>query len=286
MTQITSHTRNRPVPENVLDSGIWVFESDHDTTFAMTASRHSFPELLYFREGRGHVEFSQPNGQQRQLCQAGDCVIVPADTDHIIEDEPGRPLSLYGLAMDPRKVPACVELCSLLPSGKLPLQRVALLDVESRLRRLLYLTAGADPIATLRAVAAAIELLAAIAQSCTGGQNKSASFPASDCPEIDEYLRWLETSFFEPVTLDEAAEACGFSRRKFTDQFKRRTGTTWLSYLHTLRVRHAVSLLRETRSPVTSIAFQCGFDDLSTFYRVFKRITGQQPMELRHTHID
>ncbi|WP_169314982.1 helix-turn-helix transcriptional regulator [Rubinisphaera brasiliensis] len=285
MTLDSNRPRNTPVPENVLGSGIWVFESAHDTTFTMSATRHSFPKLLYFREGRGHLEFSQAGGPKPLPCQAGDCVIVPAHTDHFIKDAPGEPLSLYGLAMDPRKIPACGELSDLLPSGSLPRQRVVLLDVESRLRRLLYLTAQDSPIANLRAVAAAIELMAVIAQSRTAETNDKAASRLNACPEIDEYLRWLSTSFFEPVTLDDAADACGFSRRKFTDQFKRRTGMTWLNYLHTLRVRHAVSLLKETNSPVTSIAFQCGFDDLSTFYRVFKRIAGQQPRDIRQAEI-
>ena len=87
--------------------------------------------------------------------------------------------------------------------------------------------------------------------------------------------RWFNT--LEPLTLDAAATASGMSRRTFTNQFKARTGRTWLEYVNALRIERAQELLRETDRKVTSIAFQCGFEDLSTFYRAFKRITGNTP---------
>lgn len=275
---LKKQTRKQPVPERILESGIRVFESDHDSSFEMRASRHRFPELLYFREGRGHIQFEIPKRSEQLTCAPGDCVIVPAKVDHVIVDEPGSPLSLYGLAIDPEKIAVGSELSDLLPAGKLPRQRTVLLDIENRLRRLLYLSANSNPVAKLSAVASAIELFASIAQP-TSGKNDGNSPDAGD--EIHEYLHWLERNFFEAVTLDEGANACGFSRRKFTEIFKKHTGKSWLNHLHGLRVNHAIALLRETDSQVTSIAFQCGFDDLSTFYRVFKRLTGRQPLEVR-----
>ncbi|MGB0579496.1 MAG: helix-turn-helix domain-containing protein [Limisphaerales bacterium] len=242
----------------------------------MRSSRHRFPELLYFREGEGHIRFDLPKRSEQLNCEPGDCVIVPANVDHAIVDEPGTPLSLYGLALDPKKIAVGSELGELLPTGKIPRQRIVLLDIEKRLRRLLYLAANPSPVAKLSAVASAIELFATIAQPHAG---KNASSDADD--EIHEYLDWLSRNFFEAVTLDAGAIACGFSRRKFTELFKQQTGKSWLNYLHELRVNHAVALLCETDSQVTSIAFQCGFDDLSTFYRVFKRLNGRQPLEVR-----
>lgn len=273
-------TRSQPVPE-MMQGGVWVFESYHNSSFTMPASRHSFPQLLYFREGKGYIDFIWAQLSERYLCAPGECVIVPANVDHVISDEPGSPLSLYGLAVDPQKIAVCSGLGQLLPSGPIPRQRSALLDIGNRLRRLLYLAGSDTPVSKLSTVASAIELFAGIAQVSASNSRSRKPTSKGTFYEIDDYIRWLESNFFERVSLDAAANACGFSRRKFTEVFKQRTGQTWLNYLQRLRVNHALALLRETDSQVTSIAFQCGFEDLSTFYRVFNRIAGTRPLELR-----
>ena len=71
------------------------------------------------------------------------------------------------------------------------------------------------------------------------------------------------------------------SRRKFTNDFRDKTGKTWLAYLNVRRIEHAKTLLRDTESKVTSIAFQSGFEELSTFYRTFNRLTGMRPLDYR-----
>jgi AraC family L-rhamnose operon regulatory protein RhaS len=98
---------------------------------------------------------------------------------------------------------------------------------------------------------------------------------------IDEYLIWIRCNFFETLNVESAARACGMSRRKFTADFRQRTGQTWLVYLNGLRIEHAKTLLHDTDNKVTSIAFQSGFEDLSTFYRTFKRSTGTRPLDYR-----
>jgi AraC family L-rhamnose operon regulatory protein RhaS len=98
---------------------------------------------------------------------------------------------------------------------------------------------------------------------------------------LEAYLAWLHRNFYESLSLEEAAAATGMSRRTFTNRFKARTGTTWLDYVNVLRIRHAEALLKQTDKKITSIAFQCGFDDLTTFYRAFKRIKGVHPSQLR-----
>jgi hypothetical protein len=67
VTQSKPETRSRPVPEVFLESGIWVFESHHDSSFKMASSKHRFPELLYAHEGMGQIEFGS---QQEVLAKA------------------------------------------------------------------------------------------------------------------------------------------------------------------------------------------------------------------------
>lgn len=247
----------------------------------MTPRKHSFPELLYFFDGQGQVKLWTSGRRAKVVdCGAGDCLIVPANIDHAITDCPGAPLSLYGLAVDPSKIAVSQPLADLLPAGKLPRERLMMLDVETRIRRLLYLVSESSELSMLSAVAETLDLLACVAEPKRASRRRVTGKTAEP-DELDEYLRWLGDHFFKPLTLEDAANACDMSRRKFTQLFKSRTGMTWLHYIQKLRIDHAISLLRDSDAKVTSIAFQTGFDELSTFYRVFKRITGKQPLEFR-----
>ena len=95
------------------------------------------------------------------------------------------------------------------------------------------------------------------------------------------YVDDLEDHFFEASNLDSAAAGLGISRRRFTQLFRQVTSTSWLSYVRRLRVEHAKRLLGQTQRTVLSIAFECGFEDLSTFYRAFKREVGHSPNHWR-----
>ena len=270
--------RSFPSTESVLASGIRVFESHHGVSFEMPPSTHRFPELLYIQDGHGQICLTDKTAKISIACSRYDCVVVPADTEHVIVDEPDKPLSLFGLAIDPSRIPACADLVPLLPRGKIPRHQHRMLNVQQRIRRLLFLSADPSPIKQVSAVAEAMELFARLA-SLPGGA--SSTFDSDAFRAMENYMHWLAQNFYEPVTLDQAADACGVSRRRFTDLFRQRTGKTWLRYLHELRINHAIGLLRETETQVTSIAFQSGFDELSTFYRVFKSVTGRRPLDYR-----
>jgi AraC family L-rhamnose operon regulatory protein RhaS len=71
------------------------------------------------------------------------------------------------------------------------------------------------------------------------------------------------------------------SRRRFTTLFWEITGQTWADYLSRLRIEYACKLLAETNRSIVAIAFECGYEDLSSFYRAFKRQTGHSPGDWR-----
>ena len=70
-------------------------------------------------------------------------------------------------------------------------------------------------------------------------------------------------------------------RRTFTKLFAEETGTTWLRRVRELAIGHAKTRLRSSDLPIASVAFECGFNDLSTFYRQFKSQVGVSPAAYR-----
>lgn len=64
-------------------------------------------------------------------------------------------------------------------------------------------------------------------------------------------------------------------------KFKALTGSTLNEYIMNLRMKTAAALLRDTQAPISSISEQVGIDNLSYFYRQFKRIYSCTPTEYR-----
>lgn len=274
--------RTHPVEENLSIYGLWAFESRHGTEFTMPSTIHRFPKLLLIREGQGQVV-----GDWGAIsCKMGDCVMVPPKLTHRIVDAPSASISLYGLGVATKLLASVPGIIDELPTGVLPSEQLKSIAVEHRLRRILYLAGQSDKASQLSCVAASLELFAELTIAMQRA-NPMPKVPAKEEASVDAtlvaYLVWLQRHFFEPVSLDSAAKACVMSRRHFTACFKKHVGMTWLEYVHQLRVNYAIELLRNTDRKITSIAFQAGFDDLTTFYRVVAKVTGKRPGELRVT---
>jgi AraC family transcriptional activator of tynA and feaB len=84
------------------------------------------------------------------------------------------------------------------------------------------------------------------------------------------------------LTARRIAEELGISARSVQIIFAA-MGTTPSAYIQSRRLDHAAQLLAHTRrnAPVTAIAFDCGFNDLSTFCRLFRRRFGVAPRDYR-----
>ena len=63
--------------------------------------------------------------------------------------------------------------------------------------------------------------------------------------------------------------------------FREITGNSWAQHVMQLRIRYAQKLLVETNRTIESIAFETGYEELSGFYRAFKKIAGQSPKQFR-----
>ncbi len=281
----SNQRRSTPVPQNLVSNGLWAFESRHDQAFSMGTTTHAFLKILWIREGNGSIEMDgKPVG-----CETGDLVLLPARLPHRIVDSAHSPISLYGLGIDFNQLTCVTPVLQCFVAGVYREPKFHTLRIEQHLRKILYLNDQQDAPSLLSSAATAMSLLAELALVLVPPKSKRSRMIAnpvansehSTDPLLEAYLAWLHRNFYESLTLDQAAYASGMSRRTFTNQFKLRTGTTWLEYVNRLRIHHAKELMKQSDRKVTSIAFQCGFDDLTTFYRAFKRITGASPMQLR-----
>ncbi len=85
------------------------------------------------------------------------------------------------------------------------------------------------------------------------------------------------------LTVERAAEICGFSRRRLSRDLRKK-GTTLAKEIADLRARRAGKALIESNRLISEVALSVGFVDPTVFSRAFKNWTGQSPQEYRKQH--
>lgn len=97
--------------------------------------------------------------------------------------------------------------------------------------------------------------------------------------ELQQLLSYLDKHYIDDITLAFAANKMNFSQSHFSKVFKKLTGINFLTYLNFIRIEHAVAQLHHTNDKIIDIALNCGFNNIRTFNRVFKEVTGYTPTE-------
>ncbi len=92
---------------------------------------------------------------------------------------------------------------------------------------------------------------------------------------------FMEEHLANPLSVDTLADKVNLGQRTFARRFKKATGNTPLEYLQHLRISKAKSLLETDTKTVDQITRAAGYEDTSSFRRLFKRITGLSPTAYR-----
>ena len=87
-------------------------------------------------------------------------------------------------------------------------------------------------------------------------------------------------------TLEQIAHALNVSTFHFCRKFKQETGLTFVEYLNRVRIEHAKLLLHNKNLRVTEVAYEVGFQSLTHFNRIFRKLVGTSPTEYRSRVIE
>ena len=96
---------------------------------------------------------------------------------------------------------------------------------------------------------------------------------------IMEVQKYFEENFSKPISNASVANKFAMSLRSFERRFKKATGDTPLTYLKRVRVETAKRLLETSSFSFSEITFQVGYEDCSSFRRVFIKNVGLRPKE-------
>lgn len=96
---------------------------------------------------------------------------------------------------------------------------------------------------------------------------------------LEQAFAYIEEHYCEKITLEEVASSVYMSSNYFSSYFRKVTNISFSDYVTRMRIKHARELLREGKGNVTEIAMECGFNNISNFYRLYKKHVGTLPKE-------
>jgi AraC-like DNA-binding protein len=104
---------------------------------------------------------------------------------------------------------------------------------------------------------------------------------AEELPAVARARVYIADRYADELSLGEVAQSVNMSAFYFCKTFKKATGMTFTEYLARVRVEKVRNLLLNPHKRVSEAAYEAGFQSLSQFNRVFRRIAGESPTTYR-----
>ena len=99
--------------------------------------------------------------------------------------------------------------------------------------------------------------------------------------EIWKARNFIEKHSAEELSLSKVAKVVNVSANHLSEKFKQVTGVNFVEYIARTRFEKACDLLRNSNLRISEIAFAVGFQSLSQFNRVFKKLSEESPTQYR-----
>jgi AraC-like DNA-binding protein len=93
--------------------------------------------------------------------------------------------------------------------------------------------------------------------------------------------KYIEEHSGEELSLTKVASVVNMNANYLSENFKQVTGVNFVAYVARTRFANACDLMRNSNLRITDVAFAAGFQSLSQFNRVFRRLSGKSPTQFR-----
>jgi AraC-like DNA-binding protein/quercetin dioxygenase-like cupin family protein len=108
-------------------------------------------------------------------------------------------------------------------------------------------------------------------------------------PELDMFksrrirlaCNYINKNFQNKIMINDLADLIGMTNSSFCHFFKKRTSKSFVDYLNEVRIGHAAVQLTETTKTISEVCYNCGFNNVSNFNRIFRTKKGLTPSEFR-----
>ncbi len=114
---------------------------------------------------------------------------------------------------------------------------------------------------------------------------RSTNYSTQSKSNFNDVVHYIANNIDKDISQEEVAARCHYSPTYFSKMFHREVGMCFRDYLTAKRISLAKKMLTEDESTkIAYIAYQCGYQDVSYFSRIFKKKTGLSPATYRQQY--
>ncbi|MFK7889583.1 MAG: AraC family transcriptional regulator [Granulosicoccus sp.] len=99
--------------------------------------------------------------------------------------------------------------------------------------------------------------------------------------KIDQVTQYISENYAQEITLVDMARQVGMNDSAFSRFFAKATGNSFNRFVNRVRISKACELLADTDTPITTICYETGFNNVANFNRRFREIKENTPREYR-----
>ena len=246
---------------------------------------HDFDKIIIFIRGRVTYRIE---GQEYQL-QPYDIVLVSHNDIHRPDIDPSVPYERIIVYLSPRFITSyrsdtydlsdCFHKAKELRSNVLRIHSLEKSGLFKTIADLEYACAHDGYAKELYCQVVFLEFMIKLNRAALTGRVEYLS-PGTGDRRISAVMEYISGHLTEDLSVDQIADAAYLSRYHLMHLFKQATGYTLGSYITEKRLLLARDLLR-SGTPVTSVSFDCGFKNYSTFSRAYKKYFESTPSDAR-----
>ena len=241
---------------------------------------HSNNLLIFCTHGNGKVT----TDKLEINVTSGQILLLPKDTAHEYLSDNNTPWTIYWVHMAGHLFDHYSQLLGLSPD-KLHFDIKEHIQVISEFDQLLECRGNIFQnnrgLIASNIVQKIMSLLASESQSQIQSKN-AANKQQQGFQNIDSYL---EQNLSKHVSLEEMADAVGYSKFHFAKKFQKEMGISPVRYFLELKIKHACELMDRSLLSVKQVSAELGYDDPYYFSRLFKKIMGISPKQYRQNKV-
>lgn len=248
------------------------FVSSHKNGHGFENHRHPEVECYYcYRGGCTMIVNNTRHG-----LKPGDLALVGSMNAHEIQPDPATPCHALVVEVGPVFLAEHFDRLATLTRENPVLSVTEKEDPElfGLLQELIRVKESEEPFAELELRGTLYRFCAALLRRPERSKEPPNRENLRAVANIERALELIYNGYAAPITVEQVAELCGYSKSNFCRIFKQITGETFHRVLNRHRAEMACNLLKKTNHSVEEIAGEVGFADTKTFCRVFKSVTG------------
>ena len=159
-------------------------------------------------------------------------------------------------------------------------------EAKAQIIPLMYAAVNAKNLDRLIALLSILKILAETTE--TESITSAHAFYKSNDSEtlrLNKVYSYTLSNYRNDISLQDVASIANLGITSFCRYFKLMTKKTYNDFLAEIRISHACRFLIEDLLATEVICFECGFNNVSNFYRHFKKVTGMTPLEYKRKYL-